>query len=376
MATHPPINDRIHAIDPSWDGKFPALAPDQVETVQRAAISQLEREGSQPSLLSTLASIPEITGEPRESGTDRDPFTEIISGAIKEKRQAERARARFPAPPIIAANAVLAGVGAPDTTHLRYAENLRNAIPDTLKVAARDSLGASTIIYSLLLSDDDSVRQQQLQALGATASPAVAQETIRLWPQVAPIANHAKLPLVDLTLPALRQLSRDQYVQFSNAIQQLIEADNQIDLFEYVLQKIVLRHLDPHFNGARKPIIQYYSLKPLAQDCAVLLSGLARVGEENSAKIQTAFNQGAGLLRYAAQAEIPFVPAEQCDLAQIDTTLNRLSQAAPQIKKNVLNACAQTVAADGLIRETEAEMLRAIADALDCPIPPFIPAQS
>jgi uncharacterized tellurite resistance protein B-like protein len=52
--------------------------------------------------------------------------------------------------------------------------------------------------------------------------------------------------------------------------------------------------------------------------------------------------------------------------------LNRLSQAVPQIKKNVLNACAQTVAADGVIQELEAELLRAIADTLDCPMPPFL----
>ena len=62
------------------------------------------------------------------------------------------------------------------------------------------------------------------------------------------------------------------------------------------------------------------------------------------------------------------------ELAQVDTALNRLCQAVPQIKKNVLNGCAQTVAADGVIQEMEAELLRAIADTLDCPIPPFIPA--
>ena len=54
--------------------------------------------------------------------------------------------------------------------------------------------------------------------------------------------------------------------------------------------------------------------------------------------------------------------------------MNRLSLAAPQIKKNVLNACARTVAADGVIQGMEAELLRAIADTLDCPLPPFIPA--
>ena len=41
------------------------------------------------------------------------------------------------------------------------------------------------------------------------------------------------------------------------------------------------------------------------------------------------------------------------------------------IKKNLITACAQVVAADGVIVETEAELLRAIADTLDCPIPPL-----
>jgi hypothetical protein len=31
------------------------------------------------------------------------------------------------------------------------------------------------------------------------------------------------------------------------------------------------------------------------------------------------------------------------------------------------------VVADGLVQAREAELLRAIADSLDCPIPPFLP---
>jgi DnaJ-domain-containing protein 1 len=47
----------------------------------------------------------------------------------------------------------------------------------------------------------------------------------------------------------------------------------------------------------------------------------------------------------------------------------------PQIKKNVLNACVLTIAADEIIHEREAELVRAIADALDCPIPPLVQPQ-
>ena len=129
-----------------------------------------------------------------------------------------------------------------------------------------------------------------------------------------------------------------------------------------------------HAPQARKPVTQYYALKPLAPDCAVLLSALAYAGQEEPEKIELAFQQGAQPLSYAARVELSRVPAEQCDLAQVDAALNRLAQAAPQIKKNLLTACAQAVAADGLIQEMEAELLRAIADALDCPIPPFVAA--
>ena len=64
--------------------------------------------------------------------------------------------------------------------------------------------------------------------------------------------------------------------------------------------------------------------------------------------------------------------AADCGLGPLDEALGRLRQAVAQIKKNVLDACAHTVAADGVIHANEAELLRAIADALDCPIPPFL----
>ena len=203
-------------------------------------------------------------------------------------------------------------------------------------------------------------------------SDSARQETERLLRDVDSVALRAKLPLVDLALPSLGHFSRLQYQEFSRAIQQLIDCDGEVDLFEYVLQKIVLRHLDPQFSGARKPVIQYYALRPLVPDCSVLLSALAYVGAEGPAKAEAAFQQGAQQLGYHAQSGLTFLPADRCDLPQVDAALNRLGQAVPQIKRSVLNACAQTVAADGVIQETEAELLRAIADTLDCPIPPFV----
>lgn len=66
------------------------------------------------------------------------------------------------------------------------------------------------------------------------------------------------------------------------------------------------------------------------------------------------------------------LPRKESGLEQLDTALDRLALAAPQIKKNLIEACVQVAGADGLIQEREAELLRAIADTLDCPIPPFV----
>jgi Zn-dependent protease with chaperone function/uncharacterized tellurite resistance protein B-like protein len=341
MDTHPPLTERIRAIDPSFDGTFPPVSV--VEMAQAA---------------------------PRVSSPQRSPLPFPFPGTSR----AQGGLAGL-APPIIAAQTVMANTGTPTTGHLRYAEDLRVTIPASLQAAAREGLGASTLVYALLFSDDEAVRRKQLDELTAATSAAVCQETLRVLPEVQAVATHAKLPLVDLAIPGLRHLSPTQFQQFRAAVQKLVESDGEIDLFEYVLQKVVLRHLEPYFLEARKPVIQYYSLKPLAGDCAVLLSALAYLGQDEPGKIAYAFQQGAQVLSYAAQVEHRLLPEAECELAQVDEALNRLCQAVPQIKKNVLNACAQTVAADGVIQEMEAELLRAIADTLDCPMPPFIPAQ-
>ena len=67
------------------------------------------------------------------------------------------------------------------------------------------------------------------------------------------------------------------------------------------------------------------------------------------------------------------LPKESCGLAAVDQALIILNTASPAIKKAILDACVVCVAADGRTTVTEAELLRSVADSLDCPIPPFVP---
>ena len=50
----------------------------------------------------------------------------------------------------------------------------------------------------------------------------------------------------------------------------------------------------------------------------------------------------------------------------------KLLRNPPRLKRKVLAACTTCIAYDGKVTIEEAELLRAIADSLDCPLPPLL----
>jgi hypothetical protein len=267
--------------------------------------------------------------------------------------------------------AVLPNLGKPTPSHLRYAEELRNSFSEKVQAAAHEPLDAAALVYAMLLSPDAVMRANEITELARRTAPAVGERTAALWPEVAPISSRARLPLVNLALPALRQLRPDEFEQFSQTLQWLVERDDQIEIFEFVLQKIVRRHLASQSGETRPTSIRYDTLKPLMGDCSVVLSVLANVSSRNPAEIEMAFRTGALHLGPKAGG-LQLLSRVEAGLEQLDIALDRLALAAPQIKRNLIETCVQVVGADGLIQEREAELLRAIADTLDCPIPPFV----
>lgn len=335
MAFHSTL---LHFLTFSWDGKFKAALPE--------VGAEKTHEVVKPP--SSRFPFPPIPGMPGGGGGAAGLTADVVQ-----------------------MGAVLPYLGKPTPLHLRYAEELRNSFPEKVQSAAHDPLAATALIYVLLLSDDDALRARQLSELANRAAPGVGETAAALWPAAAAVSSRARLPLVNLALPALRQLRFDEFEQFSQTLQWLIESDGQVNIFEFVLQKIVRRHLASQSNDSRPTSIQYHTLKPLVRDCSVVLSALATAGSANSDEAEKAFQ--AGVPHLQAKSEVPhLLPREECGLKQLDTALDRLALATPQIKKKMIEACVQIVGADGVIKQREAELLRAIAEMLDCPIPPFV----
>lgn len=331
FATHPPLEVRIRRIDPEWDGTFPPAIPAD-------AIVGVEADGAEG----------------------------FIEGAAATTARADVYAAPVPFRTVQhAANQV----AKPTEVHRTYIQELLAAIPQSLVDAAHEPYGARALIFALLLDDNADVRAAQLAALQKSTEPNVFELTLQLVPAVQQLDVRAQLPLVDMALPALRALSPSQYNAFVSCFLALVQADNRLSLFEWTLHHILLRHLRPQFERVSPPQVVYGDFQPVGNQCSLLLSALARASQQDD---DAAFAAGAKLM---PEASVRLLAREACTLNALDQALRDLAQVAPKERARLVNACAACICADGMVNVEECELLRAVCDMLDCPMPPLVAGQ-
>ncbi len=169
-----------------------------------------------------------------------------------------------------------------------------------------------------------------------------------------------------MAVPALRRLSRDQFARFAACVDALVQADNQVSLYEYALRRLVLR-AEP--GGGRPSRAVYNASAPLAGAARQVLGTLAIVGSSNPDDAARAFAAGARSLGWPEVDATLY--ASDLDLDSLDRALDDLAAAAPGLKKQILAGSAACIGADGRITLEEGELLHAIADSLGCPLPPL-----
>ena len=311
-ATHPPLDVRIKRIDPNWQGHFPVV-----------------------------------------TSSARDTVEEQVSG--------------FSATPVSSAEIPLEDaielIGETTPQQISAAQALLQEIPDTLSHAAKDAYSARAIIYGLLVAG-----QQEQQAcwelLQQQAHPVTYKFSQKIFPLIAALPDREKLPLFELCLPALMQMSEPQTQVFQKNVIQLIKADGQVAIFEWALYRLLKNRLTPSRARGEKSL----SLDHAKAATQQLLSTIAHAGSDTPEQAQRAYDAGASVIKLANR---PLQPSEHSTLPMLDSSLQQLRQLPPLKKPVLLKAIAATIQADGDITTSERELFRAIADCLDCPMPPL-----
>lgn len=359
FATHPPIEKRIREIDPSWDGTY--------MTKKRAI--DTEPTAKKASAADKLSPIPMLGGESEVMGG----LPGAIIGAAVLGEAAGASQPPTPSKGAPAQNeSALDMVGSISANHVAYMHELLGRIPGAFKEAAHDPQGSQAVVYAVLLDSDTAVQTKQLKYLQTHAEQGVVGLTQKLAEQTGGLDKEARLPLLDMAVPALREMSDTQYEAFKKNVHEMVKADGRVDLFEWALERMLVRHLDPHFNPAPDPKVRYYSLKPVLMPCGMLLSVLAYVGQKDPAGVAKAFSAGVEGLDLAG---VSLLDKSAVKLGEVGKALDELVHISLREKKKLIAACARTIAADGEVTRSEGELMRAIADSLGVPMPPLLPGQ-
>ena len=245
------------------------------------------------------------------------------------------------------------------------------ACPTCSGLPPRSRSALTALVYALLLDPRADLRDLQLIRLKAGAEPQDFAETLRLVAPVQALPDTHRLPLLDLAMPALRQMSPRQHRAFRAQVEVLMIADQRLSLFEYTLRCVLHRHLDAQFLPQRQTRPVHSSPQKLAHPVATVLALLAWEGQPEPDQAARAFDTGMrGYIGGDHTHRLP--PREECSLAEFDAALQTLNQSVPAIKRRIVVACTACILANQQVTVREAELLRAICDTLDCPLPPLV----
>jgi len=327
FATHPPLRKRIKRILPVWDGIF-----------------------------TPLNATPTPQADTKSKQTTKERLSKKDIGMVGAAGAA-----------VIRGRKIVDQVGRLSQENLAYARQFIDTLPKKLMQAIHTPYGAQALLYAIVLDRNENERRRQLLYLEATLDHVTYNEVTGLTTLVASLKSSQRLPVVDLALPSLRQLSSNQYRRFKENLMALIAADKKTSFFEWVLQKVVIHHLDGTFNNSSGSITKEPNIRRAGEAGAILLSIFLNNLKQDGLSRQEVLAQILPDIRWLETKNLH--NQEKISLKELDAALDDLVGLKPSFKKMLLEACATVVMADNQVSTQETELLRAIASSLNCPMP-------
>ena len=330
FATHPPLVERIQALDPSFkESDFPHVDPRQHRTQPRGR---------------------------SEAGSAfaGDVTTALASGGAQ-----------------VLAESIADTVGQPENEHVEYAQHLRQSIPASLYDAAHSAEFAYLLTIALILDRTGHALDRQLALAREQLGIERATLLRRYYDELVNIGPEYRLPLLAIAFPALKLRPSQELSYLVSLATRMIEIDGEIDLYEFCFYRIMMSNLgqsvDP--SGRRKALRSRRS--DLQSSTIGLLRILADYGHEDDEQSRAAFMTGIDTLGAWAQ-EHDYQSDRKYTISVLDHSLDVLLGLNSKGKESLLRAISATAGHDGKLTVTEAELIRAVCATLDYPLPPIL----
>jgi Zn-dependent protease with chaperone function len=315
LMTHPPLDVRIRAVQKNWDGKF---------------------ESSE---------IKPITANRNTKNEERDGPLDALPGAV-----------------VLGA---VSGIGQGERRRISTGQQLHQGISQRWREAIHDREEAQAVIFGLLLNKDEKFLSKEVSFLEEEAGGEAKELALKWQAEARGLHSARKIALVEMALPTLRSLSPLEYERFRDIMRWLIASDGQVELFEFMIQRVIERHLGSYFERKAFRNIAYNQFDRLLPEANILVSTVSEIGAGCADDAEAAYLEATS--DWKDRLDRKGVSSHD----ELDEALDKFSQASPLVKRQILVACVTAAARDGKLSSREAELLRTIADSIGCPLPPF-----
>ena len=312
MATHPPIEDRIRALDPTFRGQVDA------------------RPGSGAGTAGLAAGIHQLNG---------------------------------------ATIASLAG--GPASAHIEHAAGMLENLPVAMLEDLHSTQAAPRVLMALFLSHPEPQRSAQLKLLSARLGEQAAADILGHQQQLANIPDQSRLPLLELGFPALRRLPEEQRAFYFDLARELVEHDGLVDYHEFALLHVLEVYLRD-LSRPRRPTQKRLGKRKVFPAISRLFSFLAQAGNTDGELAEQAFQQATRqLLPKLPDARRPPYHDGKPDLRALGEDLSMLDQLPPKGKRKLIQVMTDLIMQDKKQELAEVELLRSFAAGLHIPVPPM-----
>jgi len=331
FATHPPIEERIKAIEPGFD----------------------------PAELKALAQQMDRHAQARQAEAELDKQAADAAGKDTEQ---PRGPGGLPLNPDQLADQI----GQPGLNQVFAAAALAAAIPRVLERAAHSDEWSQEVICSLLLSANAEVREDQLLRISQVLGGDSEAQVRALREAMPDLQSNQRLPLMEMAFPALRRRPEAELIQFLGLIDDLIQADGKVEVFEFALARLTARQIEDVLNPKRATAGGSKSLGKLEQQALDLLAIVAAHGHEDEKKAIAALHEGQKTLIGKTLDARPVLDGWT---GRLDEALKALDALKMRDKKQLMTGLVAVVMHDGRVSAREYELVRVICGALHVPLP-------
>jgi hypothetical protein len=288
----------------------------------------------------------------------------------QQQRQVEKAareqQEQGRKPGIFDAERIIDQIGNPDMQQILLAAALAESIPQAVSRTARQVESAPEALLYTVLHPDTDIREAQLLSI-ARQMGSDAELLVRNLVNAAGVLGPGqRLPLLEIALPSLHRQPPELLQALLRTVDLLINVDGHVDMFEYLLARIIRQYLWESVNPHKVRPAGKRSLRRLAPQVRQLLAIFAHHGHEEEGAAEQAYAAGLAVVlpgdNEPAPQVLPWV-------ARLDEALSQLDQLAPEPKQQLVRAMLATTTHDQQLVVEELELMRAACAAIHVPIP-------